>query len=160
MGKEKMPVTAAIRSLKDNGVEFIPREYKYEDKGGTARASRELGVPEHQVVKTLIMEDDRHNPLVILMHGDQSVSTKTLARALDVKSVAPCDPATAQRHTGYMVGGTSPFGIRKSMPIYVESTILELPRIFINGGKRGFLVELSPQDLIRVLGAKPVHVAI
>ena len=123
-------------------------------------ASRELGVDEHQVVKTLVMEDDRKNPLLILMHGDKEVSTKNLARVLGVKSVEPCDPETAHRHTGYVVGGISPFGTRKALKVYVEASVLELPKIYINAGKRGLLAEMSPQELKRVLNPIPVKVAI
>ena len=146
--------------LKENGAEFILRTYKYEEKGGTSVASRELGVNEHQVIKTLVMEDDRKNPLLILMHGDNEVSTKNLARVLGVKSVEPCDPETAHRHTGYMVGGISPFGTRKALKVYVEASILELPKIYINAGKRGLLAEMSPQELKRVLNPVTVNVAI
>jgi Cys-tRNA(Pro) deacylase len=160
MAKEKLPITQAVRMLKQNGAEFVLRTYKYEEKGGTAVASRELGVNEHQVIKTLVMEDDRKNPLLILMHGDNEVSTKNLARVLGVKSVEPCDPETAHRHTGYVVGGISPFGTRKALKVYVEATILELSKIYINAGKRGLLAEMSPQELKRVLNPIAVNVAI
>ena len=160
MAKEKLPITQAVRMLKENGAEFILRTYKYEEKGGTSVASRELGVNEHQVIKTLVMEDDRKNPLLILMHGDNEVSTKNLARVLGVKSVEPCDPETAHRHTGYVVGGISPFGTRKALKVYVEASILELPKIYINAGKRGLLAEMSPQELKRVLNPITVNVAI
>jgi Cys-tRNA(Pro) deacylase len=146
--------------LKEKGADFTLRTYKYEHKGGTPVASRELGVDEHQVVKTLVMEDDRKNPLLILMHGDNQVSTKNLARALGAKSVEPCDPETAHRHTGYVVGGISPFGTRKPLKVYVEASILELPRIYINAGKRGLLAEMSPQELKRVLNPISVNVAL
>lgn len=158
MGKDKTPVTPAVRALRAAGVSFTEHPYPYEEKGGTAVSSRELGVDEHSVVKTLIMEDERKNPLIVLMHGDLQVSTKELARLLGVKSVAPCTPETALKHSGYLVGGTSPFGTRKSMPVYVEETILELPRIYINGGKRGFLVGLDPREVVRLL--KPVLVKV
>jgi Cys-tRNA(Pro) deacylase len=159
MAKDKLPITQAVRMLKENGANFILRTYKYEEKGGTPVASRQLGVPEHQVVKTLVMEDDTKNPLLILMHGDKQVSTKNLARVLGVKSVEPCDPETAHRHTGYVVGGISPFGTRKPMKVYVQASILELPKIYINAGKRGLLAEMSPDDLKKVLNPTSVDVA-
>jgi Cys-tRNA(Pro) deacylase len=146
--------------LKEKGAAFTLRIYNYEEKGGTPAASRELGVDEHQVIKTLVMEDDRKNPLLILMHGDNQVSTKNLARVLGAKSVEPCDPETAHRHTGYVVGGISPFGTRKALKVYVEASILDLPRIYINAGKRGLLAEMSPQELKRILNPIPVTVAI
>ena len=160
MAKVKSPVTAAIRVLRQAGVAFGEHPYQYEEKGGTAVSARELGVDEHSVIKTLIMEDDTRAPLVVLMHGDLQVSTKELARAIGVKSVAPCTPDTANRHSGYMVGGTSPFGTRKQMPVYIEESILELPLIYINGGSRGFLVSLPPSELQRVLKPVPVKVGI
>ena len=130
------------------------------DHGGTAESSRQLGVPEHEVVKTLVMQDEKAQPLVVLMHGDRQVSTKNLARQIGAKAVEPCKPEVAQRHSGYQVGGTSPFGLRKPMPVYVEGSVLELPRILINGGRRGFLVGLSPQVLVEQLGARPVQCAL
>jgi Cys-tRNA(Pro) deacylase len=139
-------------------VAFTLRPYRYEDRGGTEVASRELGVDEHGVIKTLVMEDERKNPLVILMHGDREVSTKELARILKVKAIHPCDPATANRHTGYVVGGTSPFGTRKRLPVYMEETILDIPRIIVNAGKKGLLAEIATADLMRVL--KPVTVRV
>lgn len=157
--KEKPPVTPAIRQLRAAGVSFTDHLYEYEDKGGTAVSARSLDVDEHSVVKTLIMEDDRKEPLVVLMHGDKQVSTKELARVIGVKTISPCTPETAHRHTGYMVGGTSPFGTRKTLPVYMERTILELPRIYINGGKRGYLVGLDPQDAVRLLSPVLVTVA-
>lgn len=160
MAKDKTPVTPAVRALREGGVPFVERPYKYEEKGGTAVSARELGVDEHCVIKTLVMEDERKNPLVVLMHGDRQVSTKELARIAGVKSIVPCTPETANRHSGYMVGGTSPFGTRKKMLVYVEETILELPKIYINGGKRGFLVEIAPADLVRLLEPTAVKVAI
>lgn len=160
MAKEKMPVTPAIRVLRAAGVAFDEHLYAYEEKGGTAVSARELGVDEHCVVKTLVMEDEWGNPLIVLMHGDRQVSTKELARAMGVKSVLPCTPETATRHSGYLVGGTSPFGTRRTMPVFVEETILELPTIYLNGGKRGFLVSMKPQDAAGLLGATPVRVAI
>ncbi len=160
MSQDKLPITQAVRVLKENGVKFTLRTYKYEEKGGTPVASRELGVDEHQVIKTLVMEDDLKKPLLILMHGDNQVSTKNLARVLGVKSVEPCDPETAHRHTGYVVGGISPFGTRKPLQVYVEASILDLPKIYINAGKRGLLAEISPDDLKKVLNPTPVNVAI
>ncbi len=158
--KEKLPSTAAVRALKAAKVSFTPRPFAYEPKGGTAVSSRELGVDERQVIKTLIMEADDGAPLAILMHGDCQVSTKALARHMGVKGVAPCDPLVAERHTGYQVGGTSPFGMRRAMPIFAEASIRDLPRLFINGGGRGFLVEIAPAALEEVLGVEWVEVAI
>jgi Cys-tRNA(Pro) deacylase len=157
VAKDKIPATPAVRVLRAQGVSFTPRPYDYQDKGGTAVAARELKVNEHGVIKTLVLEDEAKNPLLVLMHGDRQVSTKALARVLGVKQVTPCDPATVTRHTGYQVGGVSPFGTRRSLPVYVQQTILELPAILINGGKRGFLVEIDPAELARVLGAKAVE---
>lgn len=153
-------VTPAIRVLREHGVRFSEHPYKYEQRGGTRVSSRELGIDEHLVIKTLVMQDETKRPLIVLMHGDREVSTKNLARQIGAKAVTPCDPATAERHTGYQVGGTSPFGTRKPVPIYVERTILDLPRIYINGGRRGFLVSLSPADLVRVLAPTRVDVGI
>ena len=152
-------VTPAIRVLRAAGVPFTEHPYRYEERGGTRVSSRELGVDEHAVIKTLLMEDDRKAPLIVLMHGDREVSTKNLARQIGARSVSPCDPVLAERHSGYQVGGTSPFGTRKKMPVYVERTILDLPRIYINGGRRGFLVSMAPADLQRVLSPVPVDVA-
>jgi Cys-tRNA(Pro) deacylase len=160
MTREKTPVTAAVRELRTNKVEFTDHLYEYEEKGGTAVSARELGVPEHAVVKTLVMEDEARNPLIVLMHGDLKVSTKELARIIGVKTIAPCNPDTANRHSGYTVGGTSPFGTRKKMPVYMEQTVLALPKIYINGGKRGYLVGLAPQEVVRVLSPKLVKVGI
>jgi Cys-tRNA(Pro) deacylase len=159
MSKDHIPATPAIRSLKENRVDFVPRPYKYEERGGTEVAARELGVDEHLTVKTLVKEDDGKSPFIVLMHGDREVSTKDLARILGVKTVQPCDAASANRHTGYMVGGTSPFGTRKSLPVYVEETILSLPVIYINAGRKGLLVEMKPADLAKVLKLTPVSVA-
>jgi Cys-tRNA(Pro) deacylase len=156
MSKEKSTVTPAVRVLRDFNIQFTEHPYKYEEHGGTEVSARELGIDEYWVVKTLIMEDERKNPLIVLMHGDREVSTKNLARLLNVKSVHPCTPEVAQKHSGYMVGGTSPFGTRKMMPIYMEETIVSLPKIYINGGKRGYLVGIDPRELVRVL--KPVLV--
>ncbi len=160
MAHEKTPMTPAVRALRQAGVSFTEHLYKYVEHGGTAAFAREFGVEEHVVIKTLVMEDDAKKPLVVLMHGDREVSTKEMARTLGVKTVQPCAPETAERHSGYMVGGTSPFGMRKALPVYVEETILELARIYINGGKRGFLVGLDPKELARVLEPAPVRVAI
>jgi len=158
MSRDKLPVTNAVRVLREHGVAFTDHPYTYEERGGTAVSARELGVPEHEVVKTLVMEDDRRQPMIVLMHGDREVSTKNLARHLGVKTVSPCDPVVADRHSGYQVGGTSPFGTRRAMPVYMQSTIAALPRIYVNGGRRGYLVGLAPADAIRVL--KPVLVDI
>lgn len=160
MSREKPPVTTAVRALRAAGIPFTDHLYAYEEKGGTAVSSRELRVDEHSVIKTLVMEDEGKNPLVVLMHGDRQVSTEELARTLGVKSVVPCDPDAAHRHTGYLVGGTSPFGTRKALPVYMEETILPLPRIYINGGKRGYLVGLDPKDAARMLKPKMVKVAV
>jgi Cys-tRNA(Pro) deacylase len=154
------PVTPAVRLLREKKVEFVPHLYEYEERGGTRHSATALGVSEHAVVKTLVMETEAKKPLVILMHGDCEVSTKQLARHLGVKAVHPCDPAVAQKHTGYLVGGTSPFGTRARLPVYAERTIFELPKIYINGGKRGFLIEIEPRVLMNVLGAEAVEVAI
>ena len=159
MGKPEHPVTAAVRMLRDHGVEFTHHPYAYEERGGTAVSARELGVAEHAVIKTLVMEDDAKKPLIVLMHGDREVSTKALARALGVKSIAPCAPAVADRHSGSQVGGTSPGGTRKAMPVYVERTIADLPRLYVNGGRRGYLVGMPPADLLRVLAPVLVDVA-
>jgi len=161
MSKKKTHVseTPATQFLREQGVAFTEHVYNYVDRGGTAESSRQLGVPEHQVVKTLVMQDQDARPLVVLMHGDCQVSTKALARQAGLKRVEPCKPEVAQRHSGYQVGGTSPFGLRKPMPVYVESSILLLPHIYINGGQRGFLVCLAPEVLIRVLAARPVQAA-
>lgn len=156
MAKDKTPVTAAVRLLRDEKVAFTDHPYAYEDKGGTAVSARELGVDETCVIKTLVMEDEQKKPLLVLMHGNLQVSTKELARVMGVKQVTPCTPDTAQKHSGYLVGGTSPFGVRKPMPVFMEESITGLERIYINGGKRGFLVGLEPAELIRVL--KPVLV--
>jgi Cys-tRNA(Pro) deacylase len=156
----KVPSTAATRLLKEKGVSYSEHPYRYQEHGGTRVSARELGVEEHAVVKTLVMEDDQARPLVVLMHGDREVSVKALARHLGVKSVSMCSPEVAHRHSGYLVGGTSPFGTRKAMPVYVEKTILDLPRVYLNGGSRGFLVGLAPSDILRVLAPAPVEVGI
>ena len=155
----KVSETPATRFLRSHGVEHTEHVYDYVEHGGTAESSRQLGVPEHEVVKTLVMQTDRGDPFIILMHGDKSVITRELARALGVKSVQPCTPADAQRHTGYLVGGTSPFGTRKALPVYVEASALELPRILINGGRRGYLVGIAPRVLTELLDARPVRCA-
>jgi Cys-tRNA(Pro) deacylase len=154
------PSTPPVLFLRAKGVAFSEHSYRYEERGGTTVASRVLGVPEHDVVKTLVMEDDGHTPLIVLMHGDRDVSTRQLARQIGVRSVIPCKPAVATRHTGYLVGGTSPFATRKPLPVYVERTILDLPTIYINGGSRGFLLGVAPADVVRVLGATLVDVAL
>ena len=159
MSREKAPATTAIRALRAAGVPFTDHPYSYEEKGGTAVSARELGVDEHCVVKTLVMEDESKSPLVVLMHGDRQVSTKELARTIGVKTVTPCSPETAHKHTGYLVGGTSPFGTRKAMPVCMEESILDLPKIYINGGRRGYLVGVDPKDVARVLNPKRVRVA-
>ena len=156
----KTPSTPATRLLREQGVAYTEHPYRYEERGGTRVSSRELGVDEHAVVKTLVMEDDTGAPLVVLMHGDREVSTKALARQLGRKSVLICRPEVAQRHSGYLVGGTSPFGTRKRMPVYVERSVLALDRIYVNGGSRGFLVGIAPAELVRVLSPTPVDVAI
>jgi Cys-tRNA(Pro) deacylase len=160
MSKEKAPVTPAVRALRAAGVAFTDHLYRYEDKGGTAVSARELGLDEHAVVKTLIMEDDARRPLIVLMHGDRQVSVRELARAMGARGVTPCTPEAAQRHTGYLVGGTSPFGTKKPLPVYLEETVLELPKVYLNGGKRGYLVGLDPKELVRVLVPTLVNVAI
>ncbi len=157
--KDHFPATPAIRVLRDEKVDFVLRPYKYEERGGTEVAARKLGVDEHMTIKTLVMEDDQKRPFIILMHGDREVSTKELARILGVKSVHPCDPATAQKHTGYMVGGTSPFGIRKKLPVYIEETLLCFQKILINAGKKGLLAEMAMRDLLRIITPQPVKVA-
>ncbi|MFN5151961.1 MAG: Cys-tRNA(Pro) deacylase [Burkholderiales bacterium] len=152
--------TPATQWLRRQKLAFSEHPYDYLEHGGTAESARQLQVDEHQVVKTLVMQDEQKKPLIVLMHGDRKVSTKQLARQIGRKSIEPCDVEVAQRHSGYQVGGTSPFGLRKAMPIYVEASILDLPKIYINGGRRGFLLGLSPQVLSEVLLAKPVHCAL
>ncbi|ORJ57547.1 Cys-tRNA(Pro) deacylase [Geothermobacter hydrogeniphilus] len=160
MAKIKFPVTPAVRLLKQHRVAFIPHLYSYQEKGGTAASARELGIDEHRVIKTLIMEDERRQPLIVLMHGDREVSTRQLARTIGCKSIQPCAPEVANRHSGYLVGGTSPFGTRKQMPVYMEESITDLETIYLNGGKRGFLVEIAATDVTRLLEPRPVRVAI
>ena len=153
-----MSATGAITVLRKHAVAFTEHEYRYEERGGTAVSSRELGVDEHSVIKTLVMEDENKKPLIVLMHGDREVSTKNLARQIGAKTVSPCAPEVAQRHTGYMVGGTSPFGTRKPLPVFMERSIANLDRIYVNGGRRGFLVSMPPGELIRVLSPTLVDV--
>ncbi len=152
--------TPATQFLRERGVSFTEHVYDYVEHGGTAESSRQLGVSEHEVVKTLVMQDERAQPLIVLMHGDKQVSTKNLARAIGAKSVEPCKPEVAQRHSGYLVGGTSPFGTKKAMPVYVEAGVLALPRILINGGRRGYLVGIEPGVLAELVEAKPVTCAL
>jgi len=158
VAKEKVPSTPAIRLLKEREVAFTPHFYTYEDRGGTKVASRELTIEEHQAVKTIVMENERKEPFIVLMHGDREISTRNLARKTGAKTIRPCDPNVAQKHTGYMVGGTSPFGTRKRMTVYMEESILENERIFINGGRRGLLIEMKPSELVKILN--PVMVSV
>ncbi len=158
--KEHISETPATQFLRKHGVTFSEHPYAYEEHGGTAVSARELGVDEHQVVKTLIMQDEAARPLIVLMHGDRKVSTKNLARQIGCKSVEPCKPEVANRHSGFLIGGTSPFGTRKAMPVYVEESILALDKIYINGGRRGYLVGMAPQALSTVLPAKAVNCAL
>ena len=151
--------TPATAWLRQHGVVFTEHVYAYVEHSGSAESARQLGVEEHAVIKTLVMQDERAAPLIVLMHGDQQVSTKDLARCIGVKSVQPCTPEAAQRHSGYQVGGTSPFGVRKSMPVFVEASVLALARICINGGRRGYLVGIEPRILVDVLRARPVNCA-
>jgi Cys-tRNA(Pro) deacylase len=160
MAKTDYPVTPAVRALRDKKIPFNTHLYDYKEHGGTRRSAEELGVDEHTVVKTLVMETDAREPLIVLMHGDAAVSTKELARVIGAKTVAPCSPDAAQKHTGYMVGGTSPFGTRKQLPVYAQKTIFDLANIFINGGKRGFLVEIAPRHLKSAFEVTEVDVAI
>lgn len=155
-----IPVTTAVRALRAAKVEFEPCFYDYQDHGGTERAAQELNIPEHQTIKTIVLENEDKKPLIVLMHGDREISLKQLARHLHVKTITPCSPETANRHTGYMVGGTSPFGTRKALPIYAEATIFDLPALYINGGKRGFLVKITPAVLEALLAPQRVAVAI
>jgi len=152
--------TPATQWLRQHGVAFTEHPYDYVEHGGTAESARQLGVPEHAVVKTLVMQDEQTRALIVLMHGDRQVSTKNLARAIGAKSVEPCTPDAAQRHSGYLVGGTSPFATKKALPVWVEASVLTLPRIWINGGRRGFLVGLEPLVLSDLLGARAVNCAL
>jgi Cys-tRNA(Pro) deacylase len=158
--KTDYPSTPAVHFLRANKIPFTPHMYSWEEHGGTARASATLDVPEHMVIKTLVMETDARKPLLVLMHGDQEVSTKQLARALGAKHIQPCEAAIAQKHTGYMVGGISPFGTRARLPVCVQRSIFDLERILVNGGRRGFLVEINPADLRRALPVTEVEAAI
>jgi Cys-tRNA(Pro) deacylase len=160
MAKEKIPATQAIRTLKQHKIKFVPRPYKYEEKGGTKVSARELGVDEFQVIKTLVMEDEQGRPLIVLMHGSCEVSLKHLARQLKVKQITSCPAEKADRLTGYQTGGISPFGTKQQLPVYVEESILRLEKICINGGRRGLLVEIEPQALVKILEPTPVSVAI
>ena len=157
---EEIPVTPAVRILRERGIPFTPRLYSYEEHGGAGRAASELGIPLHDVVKTLVMETDDGKVFLILMHGDLEVSTKQMARILGVKRVLPSQPATAQRQTGYLVGGISPLGTRHPLPVYAEASVLTLPRMYLNGGKRGFLIAITPENLRAVLQLTPVSVAV
>jgi len=157
---EHAPETQATKFLKSHKIAFSSHLYAYEEHGGTKVSARELNVAEHSVVKTLIFEDENAKPLIVLMHGDCKVSTKELARQIGCKKVAPCTPDAANRHTGYLVGGTSPFGTKKAMPVYMEKTILDLALIYINGGRRGYLVGVHPHDILRVLNPKTVEAAL
>ena len=156
----KAPSTNATRLLRQAGIPFTEHLYRYEERGGTAVSARELGVAEHAVIKTLVMEDEKGAPLIILMHGDREVSTRELARQIGAKSVQPCKPEVANRHSGYLVGGTSPFGTKKAMPIHAEASLFDLERIYLNGGSRGFLVGLEPGVLEKVLKVNRVSVAL
>lgn len=158
--KEHVSETPATQMLKKHGVAFTEHPYDYVEHGGTGESARQLGLDEHTVVKTLVMQDQDAKPLIVLMHGDCKVSTKNLARQIGAKSVEPCKPEVANRHSGYLVGGTSPFGTRRAMPVYIEDTILQLSRIAINGGRRGYLVQIDPHVCVQLLDARPVHCAL
>ena len=158
--KQHVSETPATQWLKAHGVAFTEHPYAYLEHGGTEHSAASLGLDEHMVVKTLVMQDQDARPLIVLMHGDCKVSTKNLARQIGAKTVEPCKPEVANRHSGYLVGGTSPFGTRKQMPVFIEESILQLPRIAINGGRRGFLVQLDPQVCVQLLGARPVQCAL
>jgi Cys-tRNA(Pro) deacylase len=160
MQKADYPMTPAIRFLREKKIVIVPYLYRYEEHGGTHQFAAEFGVPDHQVIKTLVFETDEKKPMLVLMHGDREVSTKQLARTLGVKQILPCDAGTAQHHTGYQFGGTSPFGTRHQLPVYVEKTILNLQKIYINGGKRGFIIEITPHDLCGAVKIIEVEVAI
>ena len=160
MRNDHPPETPATRFLKSHGIAHSNHLYPYEEHGGTRVSARELNVDEHAVVKTLVMEDENARPLIVLMHGDRKVSTKELARQIGCKKVEPCKPEVANRHTGFLVGGTSPFGTKKRLPVYIEKSILDLPLVYINGGRRGYLVGVHPHDILRVLQPKVVEVAL
>jgi len=157
--EQRAPETPATQFLRKQGIAHSDHLYPYEEHGGTAVSARELNVPEHRVIKTLVMEDEAAHPLIVLMHGDRQVSTKELAKQLGVKKISPCTPETAQRHTGYMVGGTSPFGVKKPLTTCMEKSILDLPLVYINGGQRGYLVGVHPHDILRALQPRVVSVA-
>ncbi len=157
---ERVSETPATAFLRKHGVAYTEHVFEYVEHGGARAGAAALGIDEHAVVKTLVMEDDAKRPLVVLMHGDRTVSTRNLARQIGAKRVEPCAPEAAQRHSGYQIGGTSPFATRKAMPVYVERTVLELPRIYVNGGRRGYLVGIEPKELVRVLAPKPVEVGL
>ena len=156
----KKSATPATALLAKHGIEYTEHEFEYVEHGGTGHSSSSMGVPEHHVIKTLVMEDDRAEPLIVLMHGDRKVSTKELARQAGVKRIAPCKPEVATRHSGYLIGGTSPFGTRKAMPIYLERSVLALERIYINGGRRGYLLGMHPAELVRLLDPTLVDVGL
>ena len=158
--KDHVSETPATAFLKANGVAYTEHPYEYLEHGGAQHSAQVLGFDPFTVVKTLVMEDEKARPLIVLMHGNRKVSTKNLARQIGAKSVEPCKPEVANRHSGYLVGGTSPFGTRKQMPVYIEESILALPRIVLNGGRRGYLVGIEPQVCVRLLGARPVHCAL
>ncbi|AXK39260.1 Cys-tRNA(Pro) deacylase [Crenobacter cavernae] len=160
MSKNKAPVTQAVRVLREHKVAYSEHLYDYEENGGTKVSSRELGVPEHAVIKTLVMQDENKKPLIVLMHGDKEVGVGLLARQIGAKRVEPCEPKVADKHSGYTVGGTSPFGTKSAMPVYIEASIADLERIYINGGKRGFLIGISPADAIAILEPVAVTVAV
>ncbi len=160
MASKKAPVTAATRELRAHEVDFSDHAYDYEEHGGTRVSARELRVPEHTVIKTLVMEDETGQPLIVLMHGDLKVSTRELARTIGVKTISPCKPETARRHSGFIIGGTSPFGTRRKMPVYMEKSVLDLEKIYINGGKRGYLVGMAPRDVVRVVAPRLVEVGV
>ena len=160
MLKEDYPITPAIRFLREKKITFVPFLYRYEEHGGTHQFAAEFDVPDHQVIKTLVFETDEKKPLLVLMHGDREVSTKQIARIIGAKQVIPCDASTAQRNTGYQFGGTSPFGTRRQLPVYAEKTILDLQKIYINGGKRGFIIEITPHDLCTALDITEIEAAI
>ena len=156
----KSSATPATAYLVKHGVEYSEHEFEYKEHGGTGHSSSSMGVPEHQVIKTLVMEDEKGEPLIVLMHGDRKVSTKELARQAGAKRIAPCKPDVATRHSGYLIGGTSPFGTRKAMRVYLERSVLDLPRIYINGGRRGYLLGMPPAELTRVISPVLVEVAL
>lgn len=160
MNRQEIPGTQAVRVLREKRIDFTPHFYNYEDRGGTKLSSVALGVPEHAVIKTIVLETNDKKPLIVLMHGDCEISTKNLARFLSVKTVMPADPNTAAKHTGYLVGGTSPFGTVKKLPVYAEASIFTLNKIYINGGKRGFLVEINPNDIRKALELTEVNIAV